>query len=695
MPQLILMYSWFAIFYLLPAMISGQNPAKSLPGPSNNIRQYLITEAGEITAKSLSGIHSLTQWEVVRSEKKRQLAEMLGLNSYPFFANRTPVVVTYVDTIQQDGFSIVKLYYESMDDLYVPANLYIPDNLSEPAPAILYVCGHAHNQKSHYQAHARNFAKNGFVTLLIETIQRGEVKGVHLGPYERGWFHWYSRGYNPAGVEVWNGLRGIDFLQELQIVDASKIGVTGISGGGSQSWYLAALDDRIQATAAVAGAGSLEGQVCNRTIDDHCDCMMPINTYRWDFTDIGALIAPRPFLIAQTRHDGYYSIESVRELYHRVGKIYQMYNQPENISMIEAPGGHSYGDHDQMRPQILSYFLEKLQGIAKSIDEPLRVDISEVLSEEALQVYTDGPPQRDRTRTIQESFIPLSEIPQTSTEKELEDYRDDVMAFLAAKTFGAFPKNPVPLEIHKGFTTRDFSRFGRETYSFIPEAGWRLKVQIRRTAFPDTVEAPLLLVLNSPDGNPQDFQRTIAGIRQDINVAWFDARGIGETAWEDDLNWHVRRSAAWSGRTLASMRVYDVLRCLETLRETQGIDPDRIHILAEKEMAVVAAYAALLDGNISGLIFKDPPASQNLPDFADENNPVNATAASDKAGVEMLNCLQITDFAQVVGLHYPNRVTLMGEVPESFRWVEKLYSDLGKADQFHVTVLLNENLLER
>ena len=106
--------------------------------------------------------------------------------------------------------------------MYVAANLYIPNQIDRPAPAILYVCGHAHSQKHHYQAHARSFAENGFVCLIIETIQRGEVKGEHLGAESLGWFHWYSKGYNPGGVEVWNGIRAIDLLCQMPEVDTSQ-----------------------------------------------------------------------------------------------------------------------------------------------------------------------------------------------------------------------------------------------------------------------------------------------------------------------------------------------------------------------------------------------------------------------------------------------------------------------------------------
>ena len=101
--------------------------------------------------------------------------------------------LTKEGTIQQDGFHIIKLYYESLPGLYVPANLYVPDNLKGPAPAVLYVCGHSRTQKTSYQAHPRKFAQLGFVCLIIETIQWGEVLGEHWGCYARGWLIGTSR----------------------------------------------------------------------------------------------------------------------------------------------------------------------------------------------------------------------------------------------------------------------------------------------------------------------------------------------------------------------------------------------------------------------------------------------------------------------------------------------------------------------
>src|SRR5205823_1298822 len=85
------------------------------------------------------------------------------------------------------------------------------------------------------------------------TPQLGELPGLHHGTYREGMWWWQSRGYTPAGVEAWNGIRGIDYLVSRPEVDKTKIAVTGRSGGGATSWWLGAIDDRIAAVVPVAG----------------------------------------------------------------------------------------------------------------------------------------------------------------------------------------------------------------------------------------------------------------------------------------------------------------------------------------------------------------------------------------------------------------------------------------------------------
>ncbi len=652
---------------ILLSFLIGCSDVKPETNESNNIRSYLIHQAASISDSSLSGIKNLSDWQNIRDRRYNELVEMLSLTDMPLKGNRSPLNVKVTGILQENGYHIEKLYYESIPGLYVRANLYIPDNNKDPMPAILYVCGHSPTQKVHYQAPPRKFAQLGFVCLIIETIQFGEVQGNHWGPYSKGWFNWYSRGYNPAGVELWNAIRGLDLLSSRPEVDPERLGVTGISGGGSQSWYIAAIDPRIKAVAPVCGASTLKAQITSRTIDGHCDCMMPINTYCQDFMNIGALIAPRPLLICQADRDGLNTIESVRELYKHTGKIYKLYDESENISLVETPGGHSY--HKISREKIFSFFIQHLMGKLVTPEEAGDVDnsIQNMISEDELRVYTDGPPDNDKTTTIQDSFVNLPVAPEISNESELSAFRDLVIKFLKTRTFGAFPGKKPSFNQVLEFRTLDGGKYGEDIFSFVSEEGWRLKIDIHWNHKTDSIN-PLMIVLRNYDEGRWDSESYADEISNGKNIAFFEVRGTGEFGWAPELQWHVRRASAWTGRTVASMQVYDLLRCIEFCRTLPGVDPHKISIAARNDMSVVALYAALMDGKCESLVLKNPPETQDQ--------------ASDPSGkgpaIEMMNCLRITDIYQLPALIFPLKTSFVGTIPPSYQWSEKVLEKLGK-----------------
>jgi hypothetical protein len=169
---------------------------------------------------------------------------------------------------------------------------------------------------------------------------------------------------------------------------------------------------------------------------------------------------------------------------------------------------------------------------------------------------------------------------------------------------------------------------------------------------------PLMIVLRHPDEDRWASEAFVSDLAGSWNIAFFETRGMGEAGWAPELQWHVRRSAAWTGRTISSMRVYDVLRCLEFARLLDGVDPDHIGIAARGEMTVVASYAALMDGECHSLILQDPPETQNK-----GSNPDGRGES-----IEMLNCLKITDIYQLPALLFPSRTYLLGSIPDTYKW---------------------------
>ncbi len=660
-------FVFLILYYLVGCTISASSPSTyEEQDAANNIRFYLSRVAAEITDNSLADIKSTADLEKIRSERHGQFIEMMGIQDYAG-KEKTDLKVTITGTIQRDGYRIEKFHYQSIPGLYVPAHLYIPDNIEQPTAAILYVNGHSITQNVHYQPYPAKFAELGFVCLIIETIQFGEVKGHHWGCYANGWFNWYSRGYNPGGVELWNAIRGLDILASRPEVDPERMGVTGISGGGSQSWYIAAADPRVKAVAPVCGASTLKDQIGKRTVDGHCDCMMPTNTYLVDFQDIGALIAPRPLLIAQADGDGMNTIESARELHADIKRLYDLYDAGDRVSLIETPGGHSY--HKLSREGSHSFFLKYLMGKDISPEEAGDIDLNTEnrLSADELRVFTEGIPENDLTPVIQDHFVKLAEAPELNNENSFFSHKEQVKKSLLEKTFGAFPEVAPPFDARREFRAKDGGKYGWNIYSFVPEKGWRLNVDFHWRA--DTaVKKPLMIVLKNYDEDRWGPESFISGLDTTWNIAYFEARGIGETGWDPALQWHIRRASAWTGRTIASMQVYDLLRCIEFCRTLPMIDPERISIAAKDEMTVVALYTALLDGQCEQLVLKNPIETQNS--TSQRNGKGQA--------VEMLNVLRITDVNQLPALVSPTHTTIIGELPESYLWSKNTLDRLGK-----------------
>ncbi|MBL6844956.1 MAG: acetylxylan esterase, partial [Verrucomicrobiae bacterium] len=255
-----------------------------------DLKGYFESEVEDIEKQSQKWLNPATAelWKQQAPELRRQLSEMLGL--YPMPA-KTPLSPVVTRTIQKELYTVENMHFQSMPGLYVTGNLYIPREIQKPLPAILYVSGHAHakegdvsyGNKTAYQHHGIWFAQHGFVCLTIDTIQLGEIQGVHHGTYREGRWWWNSRGYTPAGVEAWNGMRALDYLQTRPEVDPERLGITGRSGGGAYSWWIAALDKRVKAAVPVAGITDLRDYVLDGAVEGHCDCMFMVNTYRWDF----------------------------------------------------------------------------------------------------------------------------------------------------------------------------------------------------------------------------------------------------------------------------------------------------------------------------------------------------------------------------------------------------------------------------
>jgi dienelactone hydrolase len=419
-----------ALCVLWPARAPAQKKDDKPTAGDEMIYKYLCAETDKLSQKFLDGAKTLDEWEKKRPRLYQQYMDMLGLWPIP---EKTPLNAVVAAALDHEGVSIENLHFQSKPGLYVTANYYRPKfdgKMRKPVrrPTILYVCGHSNKgrdgNKSAYQDHGMWFASNGYNCLVVDSLQLGEIPAVHHGTYGRPWNHlkaynpnaqvsdenrfwWHSAGYTPAGVEAWNGVRAIDYLLSRDDVDPERIGVTGISGGGAATFWIAAADDRVKVAVPVSGMSDLESYVKNKVVNGHCDCMFLYNTYQWDWTTIAALVAPRPLLFANSDNDSIFPMDGNRRIIEKLRTLYKMYGKPELVDDYVSVGGHAY--RPDLRVACFKFLNKHLKGDANT---PVKDAEFKPIEGKRLRVFpTDNSVPKDAINArVDETFVPRGKV---------------------------------------------------------------------------------------------------------------------------------------------------------------------------------------------------------------------------------------------------------------------------------------------
>lgn len=591
------------------------------------VSDYFLAETAKLRDRCLAEVPTLDDWEAKRPVYRKQLLEMLGLEPFP---DKTPLNPVITGTVEHEQFIVEKIHYQSMPGLYVTANLYLPRALDGPAPTILYVCGHgavkkdgiSYGNKVSYQHHAAWFARHGYVCLIIDTLQLGEIEGIHHGTYSYKMWWWNSRGYTPAGVEAWNCIRSLDYLQMRQEVDADRIGVTGRSGGGAYSWWIAAIDDRIKAAVPVAGITDLQNHVVDGCVEGHCDCMYIVNTYRWDYPMVAALVAPRPLLISNSDKDSIFPLDGVVHTHQKVREIYRLYDAEKNLGLHITEGPHR--DTQELRIHAFVWFNRFLKGEDPLITEPAVA----FFEPEQLKVFDELPSDQINT-TIHETFVPKAPqpvVPQSAA--EWAAMRDGWMEALRDKVFRGWPNEDEAGSLHVDeafsaeadgirlaafdFTSQpqvrlrlfllhpaNLSPASPVTLNVLDEARWRLWLAAMRDRFERQLSEYVLA--DADRATVQDLQDAIMSNQQVL--AFVCPRGIGPDAWSGDerKQTQIRRRFMLLGQTADSMRVWDVRRAIAVLGQLDQTAGGPVAVAARGDMAGIALYASLFEPGIARL----------------------------------------------------------------------------------------------
>jgi cephalosporin-C deacetylase-like acetyl esterase len=602
-------------------------------------------------------ITTVEQWERRKQQARGALTRMLW-HDMPWPDGPPPATITHRE--QRPGYTIENLVIEAAPKVFLTANLYLPRTGTGPFPVVLYQCGHAN--KNLFGRHGAWFAANGIAALVMDNIEMGEVEFTHHGVYSRAWFHWYSRGFSPLAVELLNAKRAVDYLAARPDLDPRRIGATGRSGGGMTTFFLAALDDRIKASAPVSGTLSTRGWVNQRLSMAHCDCQYPVNSHGLLYSEVGALIAPRAQLLANADADRGFPMDAFNEMVAKMGEVYRLYDASGALRTAVTPGGHT--DTEAIRLPVYSFFVKEFLGIDKPVTSEGPVDEP---PPEQLICFRNGLPIDERLTRIDEELIPARTTARPAVAAAARPRRiAQLTAALRGEVFRYFPAQPAPLQPDWGPAVTVQGRTIQKV-SFTSFEGLRVKAtyslpagsaaSLLRGPLSPGQRLPAILLVDHRKGipvwgNEQPLERNQWGERAVLIVETLDrgSRALEQNLRsfsDDDLLHHMKRQAMVAGTTLESMQLYEVLRSLDLLRSLPTVDPARITIAGKGEDGVNGLYAALLDGNAQRVILHSPPASH-------------------LQGPHYLGVLRYTDIPETADL-LADKLRITGEVPDRMR----------------------------
>jgi cephalosporin-C deacetylase-like acetyl esterase len=527
------------------------------------------------------------------------------------FPDRTPLNARVIGVVERSRYRIEKVIFESQPHFYVTANLYLPTTGHPPYPAILYPLGHERGGKTNptWQQMLGSLATKGYVALTWDPIGQGERLQIYDEDLRESKVGDSTTEHTELGTQcmlvgdhmarytIWDGLRALDYLLSRKEVDPARIGLTGNSGGGTHTAYIAALDDRIQVAAPSCYITSWHLMLDTIGPQD-AEQTFPFWLQQGvDYPDYLYAFAPKPYLILSAIRD-FFPIAGARETFAEAEKVYAAVGAREKVGMFEADDGHGY--NKTRRLAAYDWFGRWLKGTGDTDPEP--------------QIEMATPEELRCTATGQVSTSLQGESVFTLNRKRLEKLKanhptqpGDLLRNVREAIRYEPPTGPLQVNFY-GAISRSGYRIEKLIYEsepgilipsllYIPDAGASKKAAVLMVAGDGKAASA-----------PEAEQFATAG----TVVLSIDVRGIGETRVDTDVNsrefdryfgdFNDIMTALLVGKTMVGMRALDISRGLDLLASRKEVDANRIYGYGEDAGALPLLYTSLLDSRIRKVV---------------------------------------------------------------------------------------------
>jgi len=589
--------------------------------PMNEFLNFIKASAAELRSADKPPV-TLAEWKKQNGALRKRLLEAWG----GFPAKPCPLSPRKLGELKRDGYRIEKIIFQTRPNIWMTANAYLPDprkadtpvrhpttgqtgmSASRKLPAVLVVHGHWRGAKQDpvVQARCIGLAKLGFFVLAVDAFGAGERGiGKALGEYhgEMTAATLLPVGLPLCGLQVYENMRAVDYLLTRPEVDGARLGITGASGGGNQTMYAGAWDERFKAAVPVCSVGNYQaylGVAC---------CMCEVVPGALQFTEewgVLSLVAPRALMVVNATKDGIqFSVAEAKKSLAMARPVFDLYGKPQNLRHATFESPHDY--NRQMREAMYGWMTLHLKG--EGDGSPISEPEMKTEEPETLRCF----PGQSRP----DDFVTIPKFAAAEARK-----------LLAAK--------PVPTNARQWSAQAKQMRDGLVSVLDGPEARRSRREEAQGSISPRLREPPYvgsytsakLAVLLDFDGAEKAGAGELAAElrREGWSVVAPELRATGKHAWPRDKvgrapDHNTAEWSLWLGRPLLGQWVADVRGLLDALAKESGGLPKDVAVVGVGPAGGVALCAAALDeritrvatvGSLASYVSESPYEGQRL-----------------------------------------------------------------------------------
>lgn len=553
------------------------------------------------------------------AERAAEMREKLIASFGGLPSSDSPLNSRVTGVVVRPGFRIEKVIFESRPGHYVTSNLYIPEGMTAPGAAVLFLCGHEREAKhgEYYQRVCQTIALAGLVVFAIDPIGQGERLSYSRSGDSKPAIGWGTHEHEHAGIQclplghglaryfLHDAMRAVDYLCTREEVDPLRIGVTGHSGGGTQTSLLMICDERI--AAAAPGTFIMNRQMYMHAggVQDSEQVWPGLSGLGFDHEDILICFAPKPLQVLAVQYD-FFPIEATRRTVGRCRKFWEMHGKSDDLLLTEDVSLHRYTD--RLAEAAAAFFRKHLLGLEQVSPDN---NLLNPLPPEELWCTRTGYVREeldDSTIVMDENILKADELTFKRASASNEHRREKALSWLHSRVMD--PRSPhdlnpriVPVGVTDGLHVEYvmwWSQSGIMNSAFVlrgeaPSEDYVWPVSLAVWEGGTTrIGRHWDWVKQTCESGKAVFVLNVSGVGPHAPYPIFDKPSLAFFGvmhkLADDL--------LWLGDSLAALRTYDVIRCLDLIGLSDVRKYGQIEGYAAGRYGIYLELAGALDGRI-------------------------------------------------------------------------------------------------